>query len=347
MRMRRHPPDYRRGPLRKVWPSPARVTWRRAARRAGEEYGATADPDWRQVDWLSHQHDVEIDGAKLHYVDIGEGEASPVVFVHGLGGCWQNWLENLPAVTRGRRAIALDLPGFGRSELPREQITITGFAGTVERLCDKLGLGHVAVVGNSMGGFTAAELAIRHPDRAERLVLVDAAGISLAEATRAGMVLGDLIAAGGGGNPERARRALRRPGYLQATFGAFMRHPTRLRRDLLAEQITGVGTRGFAPAMRALLSYDFRDRLSEIACPTLVVQGDQDVLVPVGDAREFERRIPRATSLILEDTGHAPMLERPVTFNRALLEFLEQEVTPEEPDPREQPVLSEGSGRPV
>lgn len=347
MGRRAEPSEYRRGPLRKVWPSPARVAGRRAARRANEEYGATADPDWRQVDWLSHQQDVEIDGAKVRYVDLGEGEAPPVVFVHGLGGCWQNWLENLPAVARGRRAIALDLPGFGQSEMPRERISITGFAGTVACLCDQLDLGHVALVGNSLGGFTAAELAIRDPDRAERLVLVDAAGISLAEPTRAGMLLGELIAAGGGGNPERARRALRRPVYLQATFGAVMRHPTRLERDLLAEQITGVGTRGFAPSMRALMSYDFRDRLGEIACPTLVVQGDQDVLVPLGDAREFERRIPRATSLILRDTGHVPMLERPATFNRAVIEFLEQEVAPEQPDAREEPVLSEGSERAV
>jgi pimeloyl-ACP methyl ester carboxylesterase len=343
----REPADYRRGPLRSVWPSSARVASRRAARRADEEYGATAEPDWREVDWLAHQHDVEVDGANVHYVDLGEGEAPPVVFVHGLAGCWQNWLENLPAVALGRRVIALDLPGFGLSEMPRETISITGFAQTVERLCQALDLGHVAVVGNSMGGFTAAELAIRHPDRVERLVLVDAAGISLAEAKRAGLMLGNLIAKGGGGRPDQVRRALRRPGYVQAAFGTVMRHPTRIKRDLLAEQITGIGKPGFAPSMRALMSYDFRDRLAEIVCPTLVVQGDQDILVPLGDAREYERRIPRATSLIVADTGHVPMLERPRTFNRALLEFLEQEVAPDRPSEREEPVLSEGAEQPL
>ena len=343
----KEPADYRRGPLRSVWPSPARVARRRTAKRADEEYGATAEPDWREVDWISRQRDVELDGAKVHYVDMGEGEAPPVVFVHGLGGCWQNWLENLPAVARGRRVVALDLPGFALSEMPREEISITLFANTVERLCQHLDLGHVAVVGNSMGGFTAAELAIRHPDRVERLVLVDAAGISLAEAKKAGMLLGNLIAKGGGGRPEQVRRALRRPGYTQAAFGTVMRHPTRIKRDLLAEQITGIGSPGFAPSLRALMSYDFRDHLSEISCPTLVVQGDQDILVPLGDAREYERRIPRATSLILADTGHVPMMERPITFNRALLEFLSQEVAPDQPSPGEEPILAEGSERAV
>ena len=343
----KEPADYRRGPLRSVWPSSARVARRRTAKRADEEYGATAEPDWREVDWISLQRTSRSTAPRCTTSTWASAKRPPVVFVHGLGGCWQNWLENLPAIARGRRVVALDLPGFGLSDMPREEISITLFANTVEQLCRHLDLGHVAVVGNSMGGFTAAELAIRHPDRVERLVLVDAAGISLAEAKRAGVLLGNLIAKGGGGTPEQVRRALRRPGYTQAAFGTVMRHPTRLERDLLAEQISGIGKPGFAASMRALMSYDFRDRLSEISCPTLVVQGDQDILVPLGDAREYERRIPKATSLILADTGHVPMIERPRTFNRALLEFLEQEVAPDQPSEQEQPVLSEGAERPV
>ncbi len=325
-----------------MWPSPAGVARRRAARRADEEYGSSAEPSWRDVDWPSRLHDARVAGRRIQYVDLGRPDANPVVFVHGLGGSWQNWLENMPAVALGHRVIALDLPGFGGSDMPSEPITITRFAEAVEGLCDQLGLGPVAVVGNSMGGFTAAELAIRQPDRVERLVLVAAAGIYVAQATRASIRLGRLVLAGGDGKPERVRRLLRRPGYLQFAFGLIMRHPTRLAPDLLVELLNGVGKPGYRAALDALLSYDFRDRLPEIACPTLVVQGTEDVLVPLGDAREFKRRIPGATSLILEDTGHVPMLERPITFNRALLEFLEQDVSPADPDAEEEPVLSEG-----
>lgn len=334
---------YRRGPLRTVWPSPARVASRRSARRADEEYGTSAQPSWRDVDWPSHIHDVELDGKRVHYADLGEGDAPPVVFVHGLGGSWQNWLENLPTVAQTRRTIALDLPGFGGSEMPAAPISITDFAAAVEGLCDTLGLGAVPVVGNSMGGFTAAEVAIRHPDRVERLVLVDAAGISIAEASQTSVRLGRLLLGGGGSaSAERGRRLLRRPGYVQFAFGVIMRHPTRIAHDLLVEQLTGVGKPGFSGAMEALLTYDIRDRLPDIAAPTLIVQGIDDVIVPRGDAREFERLIPRATSLVLEDTGHVPMLERPTTFNRALLEFLDQDVAPEQPSPAQEPVLSEG-----
>jgi pimeloyl-ACP methyl ester carboxylesterase len=340
-------PEYRRGPLKAVWPSPARVGSRRSAKRADEEYGAGAQPNWRDIDWPAHTHQTEIGGKTVNYVSLGEGDAPPVVFIHGLGGTWQNWLENMPAVAEGRRVVALDLPGFGRSEMPSEPITITLFAQTVEKLAEQLDLGHVAVVGNSMGGFTAAEVAIRHPERVERLVLVDAAGISIAEAGKISQYVGRAMVEGGNRGVTDPHRVLKRPGFIHLAFGAVMRHPTRIARDLLAEQLTAVGAPGFGQSVQALLSYDFRDRLQDIVVPTLVVQGEEDVLVPLGDARKFEERIPRATSLILADTGHVPMMERPAIFNRALLEFLSDEVAPDQPSPGEEPVLAEGSEQAV
>ncbi len=103
------------------------------------------------------------------------------MFVHGLGGQWQNWLENIPRAAQERRVVALDLPGFGQSPMPREQITISRYGRVVDALAEQLGLGRVDVVGNSMGGFIAAEMAIQFPERVERLVLVSAAGITSAD----------------------------------------------------------------------------------------------------------------------------------------------------------------------
>src|SRR3954453_16531026 len=151
------------------------------ARHAGDDYGASAEPDWREVDWREHLHSIEIDGRQVNYVDYGEGSPGvhPVVLVHGLGGCWQNWLENIrPIAALGRRVIALDLPGFGYSEMPSEEITISGYGRVVNALCDELDLGEVVLCGHSMGGFTACETAIQFPERVERVVLVSAAGIT-------------------------------------------------------------------------------------------------------------------------------------------------------------------------
>ena len=165
--------------MAKLFVPTARPASVRSARRAGHGYGETAQPDWRRIDWAAHLHTAEIDGTPVNYADIGSGEREPIVFVHGLGGQWQNWLENLPRAARERRVIAVDLPGFGLSPMPREQITISGYGKTVDALCERLGLGRVEIVGNSMGGYIGAEVAIQFPQRVDQLILVSAAGLSL------------------------------------------------------------------------------------------------------------------------------------------------------------------------
>src|SRR3712207_1249301 len=89
-----------------------------AHRRAGDDDGRSAEPNWREIDWREHQRTAEIAGRPMSYVDIGSGDQAPIVFVHGLAGCWQNWLENIPRFARKRRVVAMDLPGFGQSEMP-------------------------------------------------------------------------------------------------------------------------------------------------------------------------------------------------------------------------------------
>jgi pimeloyl-ACP methyl ester carboxylesterase len=305
-------------------PSYARPASVRGARRADDDYGVPGQPDWRTVDWRDHLHDVRIDGRRVHYVDIGEGDDPPVVFLHGLAGVWQNWLENLPAAAQRRRAIALDLPGFGRSELPAGDVSITNYARTVDELCEALGLGPVVAVGNSMGGFVAADLALHFPARVERLALVSAAGITVTdlrrEPMRTVMRVGAAVATLGARDIDWF---LRRPVTRHLAYAWVVRHPTRLAPDLLWELAQGQGAPAYLLAVDALANYDFRERLPEIACPTLVVQGTDDMVVPLRDAYEFERLIPRSQTLIMRDTGHLPMLERAATFNRALLEFLD------------------------
>jgi pimeloyl-ACP methyl ester carboxylesterase len=296
--------------------------WR--ARDAGDDYGRTATPDWRGIDWLAHLHRARLGGAEVNYVDIGDGPSAPVVFVHGLGGQWQNWLENIPRVSRERRVIAPDLPGFGLSPEPPERITISGYGRLVDALCERLGLGPVHLVGNSMGGFVAAETAIQVPEHVERLVLVSAAGISstnvyTAPALLLGRAAGALTSYTAAGHD----RVARRPRARHAALALVARYPARLKADLAYEGfMKGAGKPGFDAAFRASLEYDFRDRLPEIRCPTLIVWGENDAILPVRDAQEFERLIPDSRKLLMRDTGHVPMAERPDAFNNALLEFL-------------------------
>ena len=137
---------------------------------------------WRAIDWRSRQQRMSVDGCEVNLVQLGQGPA--ILFIHGLSGCWQNWLENIPAAAVDHRVIALDLPGFGASQMPAAPISIQGYAEVCVAVCRALGIDHATVVGNSMGGFIAAELAISHPALVDRLVLVDAAGLSSEAAER-------------------------------------------------------------------------------------------------------------------------------------------------------------------
>src|SRR3989440_394005 len=146
-------------------PSKARPAAPWAARNAGDDYGAHAQPDW---------------------------------------------LENIPRFAQQRRVIVPDLPGFGGSEMPAEKISIPGYGRFIEALCDQLDLGEVVVIGNSMGGFVSAEVAIQFPERVERLVLVSAAGITV-NSLRHGPVMAWGGAAGVGGAGAGAEKRMGDP----------------------------------------------------------------------------------------------------------------------------------------
>jgi pimeloyl-ACP methyl ester carboxylesterase len=292
------------------------------------DYGPTGRSPWLDVDWRSHQRWLEIGGRRVNVIDLGSGP--PVVFVHGLSGSWQNWLEQLPVFAADHRVIAFDLPGFGASEMPDWRISISGYARWLDALYDALGLDVAAVVGNSMGGFISAELAIAYPARIERLVLVSAAGLTV-EHQRHDRTLAVLrtldrrLAAYAGWLGTRFETLARRPRARQMIFGLVAHRPDLLPGPLVAEQIRGSGKAGFVPALDALTSYPIRDRLPEIACPTLIVWGTKDWLVPVRDAEEFARLIPNARKVVWSQTGHMAMLERPAAFNRLLAAFLAEE----------------------
>jgi pimeloyl-ACP methyl ester carboxylesterase len=303
------------------------------AARAGDDYGATASPDWRSVDWQPHLHQMTIDGRSVNYVDYGgpgEPGLEPVVFVHGLGGCWQNWLENIPRVAaEGRRAIGIDLPGFGFSDMPSDDISISGYGRVVNTLCDELDIGEAVLVGNSMGGFISAETAIQFPSRVARMVLVSAAGVTTSDLRSRPIMAGArAVAYVATRTAAASERVVRRRHIRHLVYHSFIRHPTRIRNELLYEITLGSGRPGFLDALRAIMDYDFRDRLPEIGCPTLIVWGTEDMLVPSTDADEYERLIPQSRKVTFRDTGHMAMIERPQTFNDCLIEFLAEEVEP-------------------
>jgi pimeloyl-ACP methyl ester carboxylesterase len=309
---------------------------------------------WTEIDWREHQRWVTVEDSPVNAIELGEGP--PLVFVHGLGGSWPNWLEQLPHFARSWRVIAMDLPGFGHSPMPHKKISIKGYAETLDLLLDELGVESTALVGNSMGGFIGAELAVSFATRVEKLVLVSAAGITEDYEREGG--LSSLLERRNWPTLEQQSRRRRdrfgssprgealmnraykiagfysawvaahsksfatRPRLRRALLSAVVRHPESISPALAAEQIRGAGKPGFVDALNDLLDYRIRDCLHQIACPTLIVWGTHDYLVPLRDASTFEREIPNSRKVIFEDTGHMPQLERPERFNEELERFL-------------------------
>jgi pimeloyl-ACP methyl ester carboxylesterase len=290
-----------------------------------DRYGPDGRSEWLDVDWRRHQRWVHLSCGPLNVIDIGEGD--PIVFVHGLAGAWVNWLENIPHFARDHRVIAMDLPGFGHSPMPAEKISIAGYGRIVDELLGTLGIDRVVIVGNSMGGFIGAEVAIRFSTRVEKLVLVSAAGLSIEHqrnehVLRALERLDNLLLFTGGWAATRSETLTRRPKMRRQIMRLVAHRAEQLPAPLIAEQVKGSGKPGFVPALDALTDYPIRDRLTEISCPVLVVWGEKDRLVPVRDAYEFGRLIPHARVVVWPDTGHVAMLERPGAFNALVDGFL-------------------------
>jgi pimeloyl-ACP methyl ester carboxylesterase len=297
---------------------------------ADATYADGDDQSWMDVDWPSLSRTIEVDGRGVHVVDTG-GSGPPLLFLHGLGGVWQNWLLNIAHFKETHRCVTFDLPGFGESEMPADEISIPGFARAADAVCEQLGIDCPVVIGNSMGGFVGAELALSFPTRVDKLVLVSAAGLST-EYVKAEPVLATarawaaVITRMG----SQSDAFLRRPRGRRIALQAVVRYPEKLSVPLAMELARGAGCPGFNAAFRALLNYSFRDKLDRINVPTLIVWGRNDILVPVEDAETFEHLIgENAHSVIFDDTGHLAMMERPGRFNELVRGFLAGERTPE------------------
>jgi len=252
-------------------------------------------------------------GLKVHYRDQGRRDGPTLVMVHGFAASlhtWEPWVQRLGS---RYRIITLDLPGFGLTSAPEGySLTRSGFVDVVDGVTTKLGVTKFVLVGNSMGGGVAWNYALKHPDRLQGLVLVDAAGwpqqradgkdgpfifkvlrnpvgrfligdLDTTAMTRAG--LKDAFAP----TPDMVDDAM------VARYVEMSRAPGH--RDIILNLMGG-----FDPADAAT-----KDRLSAIAVPTLVMHGDTDKLIPVSHAALFGDAIPGSTVIIYPKVGHVPM----------------------------------------
>jgi pimeloyl-ACP methyl ester carboxylesterase len=267
-------------------------------------------------------HVAEVSGRETRYWVGGEGP--PVVLIHGLGGAATNWTELAPFLARRRRVVVPDLPGHGRSAPLAHVQGLTSYAEHVGLLAEQLGALPAAVVGHSLGGVVSLRLATARPQAVRALALVCAAGIHRhARWAERALRIASLLrpdAAVARRRLEVARRArLRRAifGHWGAVDAAALSEGAVL--GLLASR----GHRAdVASARRALFQDDPRHDLHRVVCPTMLLWGARDRLVPLASGFEYARRL-RAPIRALPAAGHLVIVEQPAECAAILESFFD------------------------
>ena len=253
----------------------------------------------------------QVGDCRLHYIDIGQGPA--LVLLHGLGGSGFDWEQQIPFFASRYRVIVPDLRGFGASTRGRGLLTVQRAARDVRQLLDQLGIQHYALVGHSMGGAVAQQLALDDAAGVERLVITNS--LPSFRPRRPGHVW------------EIAYRWL-----VMAVFG-----PARLSRRIAArlyplpeqaalrERSQMRGARNsrlsYLMALSSLSCWSVLSRLPQLSIPVLVLEAEFDYFAHA-DIAHFAQVLPQVEMVSVRDAHHALPSEQPETFNARVDAFL-------------------------
>jgi pimeloyl-ACP methyl ester carboxylesterase len=258
----------------------------------------------------------KVDDIQLYYEEHGRGE--PLLLIMGLGASTRSWSEQIPTFGREFRVIAFDNRGAGRSAKPAMRYNIALFADDATGLMDALGIDSAHVYGQSMGGFIAQELALRHPQRVRTLLLGSTScggrhAVAASPENLAGIGMMNVLAP-----REAAEKGL--PLLYSGEFIA--RHRDALIQRSLREAELRPPPDALGRQVQAAVRHNTFDRLADIHCPTLVITGSDDKIVPAANSRILAERIPHAELAVLPGAGHGYLVEMAAESNTIVLEFL-------------------------
>ena len=260
---------------------------------------------------------VRVDGARIRYIDAGRGP--PVVLLHGLGASMYAWRKNVGAMAAaGFRVIAFDNRGFGLSDKPAVPYDNAAYARLAIALLDSLGISDAVLVGHSMGGAIAAEVAIEYPQRVRGLVLVGSAGLGAREPLLFRVarwpVLGPAVL------------GFRGRGFTARLLKATYFDPSKVTESDVDQYYAPVAQPAYSRALRAVLRQFHFDglegRLDKIEAPTVVLWGEEDRWVPLGLGRALAAGITRSAFVSVPHAGHSVQEEAPDEVNHLVIRFL-------------------------
>jgi 3-oxoadipate enol-lactonase len=254
------------------------------------------------------------DGTRIYWEERGSGE--PLLLIMGLGYTLDMWHRTAPALARHYRVIVFDNRGVGQSDVPPGPYAISVMASDAAAVMDAAGVESAHVLGVSMGGMIAQELALQYPARVRSLIL----GCTTCGGPRAvpadPEVINTLLA--------RATMTVEEGIHAMANYVYDKGTPTeRLEEDFVIRRRTYPTSAGYIAQVQGALAWESFSRLSQIDSPTLVLHGESDRLVPPGNAKLLAEGIAGARLVMLPAASHIFMTDQPEASTRAILSFLD------------------------
>ena len=294
----------------------AAVAWNWAPDRAL----ADLKPRWA----LPPSEFLAIDGMLVHLRDQGpRDDPAPIVLLHGTSASLHTWEGWVAALQAKRRVISLDLPGFGLTgPFPDGDYRMSHYSAFLAHVLDQLQVPRAVVAGNSFGGQLAWQFALDHPQRVERLVLVDSAGYPRnATSIPIGFRLAQIPALA----PLMANLLPRQ--MIEASIRNVYGDPSKVSDELIDRYYELTLRAGNREALRqrfiqAEAGQGFT-RIAELKVPTLIIWGGRDELIPPDNAERFKRDIQGSRLVLFDDLGHVPQEEDPARTVAVLMGFLE------------------------
>ena len=285
------------------------------------------DVSWRESINLIYHPECSwfttIGGVRIHYQEVGDEEAPPLILIHGFISATLVWSEVLrPLADAGFRVIAMDLPGYGYSDKPHDgRYTIGAHAHAVVGLMDRLGLEHATIVGASYGAAIAATMALDYPERIERLVLIGAVSndapknkmlLRIARLPVIGDIVTPLFLGSRWVLHKRMEQMYRRLGV------PFDEQMFEARHHLLANANTH---RAMIRSIRRWSANRISRDAHLIRQPTMLLWGEVDTHTPLSDGLRLRDAIPNARLIVFRNCGHLPQAEYPKKFVDVVADF--------------------------
>jgi len=261
--------------------------------------------------------EVEVDGLSFNYELRGEGDT--LLLVHGLGSSILDWQEQIDFFAKDYQVIAIDVRGHGRSGKPAGPYELRQFAEDFIKVLDQLGLVQFHVVGISMGGMIAFELALMAPERVRSMTVVNSGPAVVARNWRERLALWyrSLLL---------KITDMRKMGELLAPR-LFPGEEHNEKRAQMIERWAANDKKAYSAAYHAIIGWSVYELIHTIQCPTLIVAADKDY-TPVALKQEYMKQIPTAELAVIKDSHHAVTGEKPEEFNRILADFLTKHFAP-------------------